>query len=377
MITGSDLLQLVLLIFFPLLAQRLSSWKSGWKWLSPVVQCYAIGILLRNSGFFPVNELLAETFRDLSILLAIPLLLFSTDLRRWWKEARKATLAFGLCVVSGVVASMLWALVFRYSLPDIWRIAGMLVGVYTGGTPNMNAIGLALGAPDAEILYLNGADIFCGGLFLLFLLSVAGKVYGWWLKGEKKGKGEKEEKREKADRADRTYWKPVSLAVGIVGLSMGGAWLLTGGLEALSLLLLLLTTASIGASLHGSVRQWGGSYPAGEYLLLIFCVALGFMADFSEIWGQSLAMLGYMAAVLISTATLHLLLARAFRIDRDTTLITATAALYGPVFVPQVASALGNRQIVFSGIAMGLLGYALGNYLGLGVAELTRWIIGS
>ncbi|MCB0684558.1 MAG: DUF819 family protein, partial [Saprospiraceae bacterium] len=84
--------------------------------------------------------------------------------------------------------------------------------------------------------------------------------------------------------------------------------------------------------------------------------ALGFMADFSEIWGQSLAMLGYMAAVLISTATLHLLLARAFRIDRDTTLITATAALYGPVFVPQVASALGNRQIVFSGIAMGLLG---------------------
>ena len=189
MITGSDLLQLVLLIFFPLLAQRLSSWKSGWKWLSPVVQCYAIGILLRNSGFFPVNELLAETFRDLSILLAIPLLLFSTDLRRWWKEARKATLAFGLCVVSGVVASMLWALVFRYSLPDIWRIAGMLVGVYTGGTPNMNAIGLALGVPDAEILYLNGADIFCGGLFLLFLLSVAGKVYGWWLKVEKRGKG--------------------------------------------------------------------------------------------------------------------------------------------------------------------------------------------
>jgi len=69
-----------------------------------------------------------------------------------------------------------------------------------------------------------------------------------------------------------------------------------------------------------------------------------------------------------------LLLAALFRIDRDTFLFTSVAALYGPPFIGQMASITNNRQLIFSGIAMGLLGYAIGNYLGIGWAYLLQMI---
>jgi len=57
-------------------------------------------------------------------------------------------------------------------------------------------------------------------------------------------------------------------------------------------------------------------------------------------------------------------------IDADTFLITSVAALMSPAFVPMVARSLGNPGILMSGMATGILGFAIGNYLGISVALL-------
>ena len=49
-------------------------------------------------------------------------------------------------------------------------------------------------------------------------------------------------------------------------------------------------------------------------------------------------------------------------------MIAGTAAIYGPVFIGQIASTIDNRSLVFPGIALGLLGIAMGNYVGIFVA---------
>ena len=58
--------------------------------------------------------------------------------------------------------------------------------------------------------------------------------------------------------------------------------------------------------------------------------------------------------------------------DRDTLIITSTAAIFGPVFIGPVANAIGNRELITIGIALGLIGYAIGNYLGLGLAFILK-----
>ena len=55
-------------------------------------------------------------------------------------------------------------------------------------------------------------------------------------------------------------------------------------------------------------------------------------------------------------------------------MISSTAALYGPAFIVPIAKAINNRELTVYGIALGLLGYILGNYLGLGMAWLLHII---
>ena len=65
---------------------------------------------------------------------------------------------------------------------------------------------------------------------------------------------------------------------------------------------------------------------------------------------------------------LHILLAMIFRIDADNFLITSAAYIFSPPFVPLMANALKNRDVIVTGIAGGLIGYVLGNYFGATLA---------
>ena len=169
----------------------------------------------------------------------------------------------------------------------------------------------------------------------------------------------------------------ILLTLAIIGLTLGICRLAFGSLENVAFIMLLLTTLSIAASFVPGVRRWDNTFETGEYFLLMFCVALGMLADFSEILSQGPDIITFSIFAFLGTVLLHLLGAVLFRIDRDTVLFTSVAALYGPAFIGQISSITGNRHLIFSGIAVGLLGYAIGNYLGIGLAYVLRALLGA
>ena len=372
-------LQAMLILGFPFLARRLALQGYLPAWLSPVVLCYALGIILSNLRLFPLDNGLSNTFTEFTIIMAIPLMLYSTNLPQWLRHARGSLFSFLLCAFSGLLATALAAFLFHNKIPDAWRISGMLVGIYTGGTPNMQAIGLALEAPQETIILLNAADILLGGIYLLFLTSWAPRAYSALLRPFH-WESEKEETPTEQDEPKPFNYKDsgiaIALTVGIIGLSVGSCWLIFGSLSNVAFILLMLTTLSIAASFAPKVRMLENTFESGEYFLLMFCVALGLLADFSEIIAQGADIVSYTAVALLGTILLHLLLAYLFRIDRDTMLFTSVAAIYGPAFIGQIAIVTGNRKLVVSGIAMGLLGYAIGNYLGIGLGYGLRYWLG-
>jgi len=71
-----------------------------------------------------------------------------------------------------------------------------------------------------------------------------------------------------------------------------------------------------------------------------------------------------------SDSTLKILLSRIFKVETDCTLIVLTAGLYGPAFVPAVAKQIKNERMIVPGLIVGSLGYAVGTFLGIGVALL-------
>jgi uncharacterized membrane protein len=372
------ILQSTLIILCPYLFRQLARHLPGW--LSPVVLCYALGIILGNVPLFPLDAGISTLFSELTIIMAIPLLLYGTHLKQWLRYARGSFLSFGLCLLSGLIATSLAAYLLHERVPDSWRIAGMLVGVYTGGTPNMQAIGLALEAPQATIILLNTTEMLIGAIYLLFLISLAPRIYGWLLPPFKPAARHQEPEAAAGTTSLSFHYRDSLKAIGltllIIGTTLGITLAIFGGLQQIAFLLLLLTSLSIAASFLPAVRGWRNTFETGEYFLLMFCIALGMLADFSEIVAQGFDLLGFTAFAMLGMAGLHLLLAYLFKIDRDTLLFTSVAAIYGPAFIGQIASVTGNRQLVFSGVAMGLLGYALGNYLGISLAYLLRQALG-
>jgi uncharacterized membrane protein len=114
------------------------------------------------------------------------------------------------------------------------------------------------------------------------------------------------------------------------------------------------------------------TFELGMYFILVFSLVVASMADLRNFDISSLYLFWYVALAVFGTLVFHILLAKIFRVDADTTIITSVAMVFSPPFVPMMAGALKNRQIVLSGLAVGIIGYAAGNYLGVLIAYLLR-----
>ena len=136
--------------------------------------------------------------------------------------------------------------------------------------------------------------------------------------------------------------------------------------------ILSVTTLGLALSFVPRIRNLAGTYETGQYLLLVFAVAIGTVANIREMADAFSTVFAFVAIVLGASILLHYLLAALFRIDVDTVLITSTAAVFGPAFVGPIAAVLKNREIVVSGLTTGVVGYAVGNYAGLAIAYLLQ-----
>ena len=364
-------LQIALLLGFPYLSLKVGQHPRFKEWLSPIILCYALGIILRNFTAIPLDDQISKYFVDGSILLAIPLLLYSTNIFKWLPFTQKALLSFGLCALAAILGTVITYFLMRANMEDTRVIAGMFTGLYIGGTANVQAIGLALASDPQNVILISTADIVVGGIYLLFLTSVARSFFGLFLPRYQDSPNELNEAELSFD--NQFNWLESITAIGltliVIGTTVGLTYLIFGSLEKnTSFIMLMLTTLGIGASFLPEVKTWTSTFFTAEYLLLIFSVALGMMADFSTILDSGMQFIIFDALILVFALFFHSLFAYFFKIDRDTFLITSVAAFYGTPFVAQVGSMIGNRKVIFSGILMSLLGYMIGNYLGIGLA---------
>lgn len=97
--------------------------------IGPTLLSYLAGVLRGNFGWAPADNSLSLTVAQVTVPLAIPLLLFATDFIRWLRLARSTVLSFALQVVGVVAAASLGAYLFRGRVDEWWKLAGMFVGV--------------------------------------------------------------------------------------------------------------------------------------------------------------------------------------------------------------------------------------------------------
>ncbi|MEW5785127.1 MAG: DUF819 family protein [Bacillota bacterium] len=370
-------LQIVFLLLFPAVITLGLRRFRKLNFLSPILLCYLAGFIVAN--FSVVDRSLSTTISEISVPLAIPLLLFSTHITRWLRLAKKTILSFLLVIFSALASAFAFGMLFSSRIDEFWKISGMLVGVYTGGTPNLMAIGLSLGVRQETFVLVHTADSLIGGLYIIFLLFAAKPLLQKFLPPFQSVETDTADDC-LADKEESFRLLPVKTKLGqgaaslglaavIVALSLGVSHLLTGTIT-VGAVILIVTTLGIAGSFIAKLRRACTPYALGQYLLLIFSLAVGSTIDLQEILTASPVIFLFTAAVMLGAILIHLILAALIRIDVDTTLITSTAGIYGPPFVVPVAAVLKNREVLAPGLLCGLVGYAVGNYLGLFMAYI-------
>ena len=154
--------------------------KSGFlNKFGTVALAYILGIVIGNIGLVkPEYKAVQNNFTSVTIALALPLLLFSINLKQWSRLALKTGLAVLFGIISVIVVTVAGFYLLKDVIPDAWQVAGLMIGVYIGGTANMAAIMKALdGSPETFIL-VNAYDIILCIFYFIFLITVAQKFIG-------------------------------------------------------------------------------------------------------------------------------------------------------------------------------------------------------
>jgi uncharacterized membrane protein len=368
----------VFFVLFPVLVIYLCQRFPVLNKLGAVVICYAVGIIIGNISILPENIFgVQDTLMTMVIPLAIPLIFFSIDIKRWSRLAGKSMLSFTFVVVSVLITVCASYFIFRSLVGvEAWKVSGMLIGVYTGGTPNLAAIGTALHIDPTVYVATHVSDVVIGAVWLLIVITVLQRILLKFLPpfqhlGDESQTEEQASFDSYAGIIQRKVILPLLGAFGIaVGIFAVGAALTLVVPQEFAMVVAILTVSTLGIafSFIPAVRRIPMTFQLGQYLILIFCLVVSSMADIRELLNTAPAMIGLVAFVYFVSVAIHVALSAIARIDADTVIITSVAGLYSPPFVPMVASALKNKEVIVSGVITGIIGWVIGTYLGIAVA---------
>ena len=393
------------------------------KKLGSIVLAYGFGLILGSSGLLPhgseayrmalqgraalpdtemrvlldsgtisqddsyVNSIASTQDMLVSIIvpLSFPLLLFSLNIKRWLRFAKEGFISMILALISVIAIVSSGYFIFKNVVPDCWKVAGMLVGVYTGGTPNLVSLKVALGVNPNLFVMTSTYDMIVGAITIIFFITIGPRIFRAILPPFKHhgdtevtdeiiGEAESFEDFSGMFRKGRIL--PLLMALGIallIFIASFGISLLLPKVSQMVVVILSITTLGVLGSLINWINKIEKSFQLGMYFILVFSFAVASMADLRVVFSIGfLGLFAYITYAYFGTLVLHILLSKIFNVNADDFLITTTAFVFSPPFVPVVAGALKNKDVIITGITVGIIGYVIGNYLGVGLGYFLK-----
>ncbi len=360
--------------------------------IGTVILAYAVGIIiaLLNTafGFLPLQgeagaELLTTVQKNLMsvcVPLAIPLMLFNSDFKLWTKSLPKTLAVLVGGVVSVAIAIVAGYFIFRTkdfgSAEEFKRVAVMMTGIYTGGTMNFAALGEMVHADPNTISITLAFEEIVTLPFIIFILAGGYKLFRKFLpfKDETSIEDNINDKELMNSTFEnyrgmlklKTFGKMMLgllLSILMLGVGVGLSMLIVGKINEL-VVILTITTLAIIASFSKKIRALPKTFELGMFFILIFSVVVASMFDVTKIDNSSLNIMWFILFVMVTSIVLHLIICKICKVSGDLFTVGHISLLCSPPFVPPVVEALGNRKVLISGIAIGLVGYAIGTYLG-------------
>lgn len=339
--------------------------------VSGVMFVIAIAIALSHFDIIPASAPVYDAIWTYLVPLAIALFLLRADLFSIVVEGGRTLVAFLFGAVGVVVGAWLGARLLDLG-PFGAEYAAVFGATYVGGSINFAAVAEAVGFRDPTALAVGVAIDNVIGLSYLVLAGAAvswtafSRRFAWRADGLVEAVVETGD----APRMPTVIDLAVALGVAALACAAGNAIAAALGQPDYSILyitLLMLVVATAGRRWLGSIA---GPELAATLFMYLFFALLGAGADIGAMLGAAPVLFLYVAIIFAVHVVFILVGARICRLNYAEIVIASTACIGGPPISIAYAVLFGWRRLAVPAVATGVLGYALGNFVGIGLFEV-------
>lgn len=337
----------------------------------------AIAMAAANLGVIPHAAPVYDTIGGLLVPMAIPLLLLRADFRTIFSESGTMLGVFLVAAGATFAGALVGALVIDMG-PLEPEIAGTVTASYIGGSLNFVATAEAVGIRDSSI-YVAGLSADAAGavLFLILLMllpalrfvrnAMPSPFFGTREVSEPdEGSG--------AEEDDAPSFRLLHIANGLaisLVICAASAWL--ASIFAIdSLFILIVTALTLLAANFAKplLRHVTSEFEVGTLFMYIFFVAIGAGANLAEVAGAAFPILMFILVMVAVHLVLIVSVGRLLRLDLAEVMIASNACILGPAPAAALAASRGWRPLIAPGILVGLFGYAIATFIGVGLTAL-------
>ena len=344
--------------------------------IGPIMVLYALGMILGNIPFATEQMAVLQDFLPNALIpLAIPMMLFGCNFAKG--EARLQLKLVFSGFISVALAVTLGYVLFGHKVDEGAEMGGIISGMYTGGTLNAAALQTIFTIKSESFILVNSYDIIISFSYFVFLFSFGIRLFRRLYGQPTVLTTETVETESNDDSHNNPYSillskdgiKQLLKTVGvtlIVAAASGGVAIVMPEGWFMVVFILLLTTLGVVCSFIKPIKALTVSYDIGIYLIYIFSMVIASMADFSNLnIAGGINQFAFMTVAVFISLALHALLCRVMKVDADAMIISSVAFINSPPFVPMAAAAMRNKDIIVTGLSVGVVGYAIGNHFGV------------
>ena len=332
-------------------------------------------MLLSNVGVIPYSAPMYGTVSSVIVPMAIPMLLLRADLKKVFAESGPMLLAFTVAVVLTVVGAYVGAFLIDLGEYEA-QITGVLAASYIGGSVNFVATSQAVEFNDSSTYVATlSADAVGAVLFLLLLMSLPALGFARRAMPSRFIDAEQNEAIDpNAHLAsdDSSFDLPkaingLALSLVICAVGQGIVTLFnTPNLFIIIITVLALLVANFGKPLLKHVQT---EFEIATFMMYVFFAVIGAGADLGQVLGAALPATLFLVVLILVHLGLLLLVGRLLRLDLAEAMVASNACILGPPTAAALAASRGWRELVMPGMLVGILGYSIGTFIGVGIYQ--------
>ena len=336
-------------------------------------------MVLSNAGLLPGESSVYDFFTGYGVLAGTVLILLSVDLSSIKAAGSTMALAFLIGAVGSVAGAMTMGFLLYPSLgEDTYKLSGQFAATYIGGGMNFAAIGHAFGTSGELFTAGIAADVIITAFWLVACLA-APILLRSEPSNQDQGAPEDHESGGSGHTLEKALYssgKAVGLGDlgGIVAITVSAIWassLLAHRFPSIPAVFWLTTLILILAQIP-PVKSLTGSTVMGNYLIMLFLACNGAKSVIAKIVEVGPEVFYFAAGTVAIHGLVIFGVGMLLRIDAGTLAVASQANVGGGTHAMAIATARGYNSRILPGVAVGIIGTAIGNYIGLAVGNLMR-----